>query len=283
MNAIEIEGLSKKYGSSIALNDINLKVAKGSIYGIVGPNGSGKTTLIKLLVGSLVPNSGSIKILGLNPTKDKMQLRRQIGYMPQKAALYEDMSVKENILFFGKAQDVADLEKKTNELVSFAELTDKEDHIVGTFSEGMKKRVSLCCALINEPKIIFLDEPTAAIDPHLKMMSWNMYRKLANNGVTIIVTTHLMDEVMLCDKVTILNKGELLVVDTPQNILQQGKTSLNITTQDKEKCEVIDSTSECLATALKRYGLDTAIMKVDLFRDNIQDIILQIINNKSNI
>jgi ABC-2 type transport system ATP-binding protein len=149
MNAIEIDNLSINYGKLRALNCINLHAPEGTIYGLVGPNGAGKTTLIKALVGSLRPTSGFTKVLGLDPLKDKWKLRKQIGYMPQALALYDDLSARDNILFFGKAQDVPDLKKKTDEILAFAELTSRANDKVGTFSEGMKKRVSLCCALIH--------------------------------------------------------------------------------------------------------------------------------------
>jgi ABC-2 type transport system ATP-binding protein len=280
MNAIEVVNLSKKYGKISALNNMSIDVPEGTIYGLVGPNGSGKTTLIKALVGSLRPNSGYAKVLGLDPLKDKWKLRRQIGYMPQSPALYDDLSARNNIMFFGKAQDVPDLQKKADEILLFAELTNRANDVLRTFSEGMKKRVSLCCALIHDPKIIFLDEPTAAIDPHLKMLTWNLFRKLAQRGVTIFVSTHQMDEVMLCDKVAILRNGEILTVDTPRNILQRGKTKLKIVTNDKESISVIDSTPENLADELQNFGLNKNISSVELHPDNIEDIILSIVLEK---
>lgn len=280
MNTIEIENVSKSYGKIVALKSINLKVPRGSIYGLVGPNGSGKTTLIKTLIGSLRADTGNVKVLGLDPIKNKNKLRKLIGYMPQASAIYEDLTTRENIMFFGKAQGISNLEKKTDDIISLVELTSKADTKVGTFSGGMKKRVSLCCALINEPKIIFLDEPTAAIDPHLKMVSWKLFRKLAKTGITIVVSTHLMDEVMLCDKVSILNKGEKLIVDTPQNILKRGKTKLNISIKNKNEYAEIDSTPACLAGALKNYGLKEDITEVTIIADNIEDVILNILNKK---
>jgi len=280
MNAIEIVNLTKHYGKICALNQMSLAVAQGTIYGLVGPNGAGKTTLIKALVGSLQPNSGYAKVLGLDPIKDKWKLRKQIGYMPQSPALYDDLSARNNILFFGKAQDVPDLQKKVDEILAFAELTDRGDDAVRTFSGGMKKRVSLCCALIHDPKIIFLDEPTAAVDPHLKMQSWMLFRKLAQRGVTIFVSTHQMDEVMLCDQVTILRNGEILAVDTPQNILQRGKTKLRIVQNNEAKNFIIDSTSKNLADELKKFGLEKDISSVELHLDTIEDIILSIVQEK---
>lgn len=280
MNAVDIKDLSKKYGKLRALNNVHLDVPEGTIYGLVGPNGAGKTTLIKALVGSLKPTEGSTKVLGLDPLKDKWKLRQQIGYMPQSPALYDDLSAKNNILFFGKAQNVPDLKKKTDEILSFAELSLRANDKVGTFSGGMKKRVSLCCALVHDPKILFLDEPTAAVDPHLKMQSWILFRKLAQRGVTIFVSTHLMDEAMLCDKVTVLRNGEILAVDTPQKILERGKTKLKIKTNGEEKISTIDSTPEKLAHELKKFGLEKNISSIELHSDNIEDIILSIVREK---
>jgi len=280
MNAIEIVNLSKSYGKIGALRNMNLDVPEGTIYGLVGPNGSGKTTLIKALVGAVRPSSGYAKVLGLDPLKDKWKLRKQIGYMPQSPALYDDLSARDNILFFGKAQDVPDLQNKVDEILSFAELTSRANDAVRTFSGGMKKRVSLCCALIHNPKIIFLDEPTAAVDPHLKMQSWILFRKLTQSGVTIFVSTHQMDEVMLCDKVTILRNGEILAVDTPQNILKRGKTRLKISVNNEERTALIDSNAKNLADELKKFGLENDISAVELHSDSIEDIILAIVLEK---
>jgi ABC-2 type transport system ATP-binding protein len=280
MNAIEIENLSKNYGKLRALKNMNLDVPAGTIYGLVGPNGAGKTTLIKTLVGSLRPSSGFVQVLGLDPLKDKWKLRKQIGYMPQSPALYDDLSARNNIMFFGKAQNIPDLKKRTDEILLFAELSSRANDKVETLSGGMKKRVSLCCALINNPKIIFLDEPTAAIDPHLKMQSWIQFRKLAQTGVTIFISTHLMDEAMFCDKVTILRDGEILAVDTPRRILQRGKTQLKIVVNNEENISIIDSTSEKLADELKKFGLEKNISSIELHPDNIEDVILSIIREK---
>ncbi len=280
MNAVEIKDLSKSYGKLRVLNNVNLDVPEGTIYGLVGPNGAGKTTLIKALVGSLTPSQGSAKVLGLDPLKDKWKLRQQIGYMPQSPALYDDLSAKNNILFFGKAQNVPDLKKKTDDIIAFAELTSRANDKVGTFSGGMKKRVSLCCALVHDPKILFLDEPTAAVDPHLKMQSWILFRKLAQRGVTLFVSTHLMDEAMLCDKVTILRNGEILAVDTPTKILERGKTKLKLSVNGEEKISTIVSTPENLANELKKFGLEKSILSIELHADNIEDIILEIVKEK---
>ena len=280
MNAIEITNLSKQYGKILAINHMDLVVPEGMIYGIVGSNGAGKSTLIKALVGSLRPTSGAAKVLGLDPLNEKWELRKQIGYMPQSPALYDDLTARENILFFGKAQKINDLEKRTDEILLFTELTPRANDKVGTFSGGMKKRVSLCCAMVHNPKILFLDEPTAAIDPHLKILLWRLFRKLAQSGVTIFLSTHQMDEVLLCDKVTIMSNGEILATDTPQKLIGLGKSRLTLTVSGMEKTTTIGSTSQNLASELQKSGLDPQISSVAIQTENIEEIILSIMNQR---
>jgi ABC-2 type transport system ATP-binding protein len=282
INAVEIGNLTKYYGKLRALNNIKLDVPEGAIYGLIGPNGAGKTTLIKVIVGALKPTKGSIKVLGLDPFRDKWKLRRQIGYMPQEPALYDDLSAKRNIMFFGDAQNVPDLEKKTDDILNFAELSNRANDLVRTFSGGMKRRVSLCCALVHQPKIVFLDEPTAAIDPHLKVQSWDLFRQLAKTGVTLFISTHLMDEALLCDKVTILRNGEIIAVDAPQKILEMGKTVLKFSEGGEIKESIIDSTPESLAKELQRFGLNQNITSISFHPENIENIILNIIREKEN-
>lgn len=280
LNAVEVNNLCKKYGRLLALNNVMLNVPQGAIYGLIGPNGAGKTTLIKTLVGALKPDSGTINVLGLDPFLNKWKLRRQIGYMPQLPALYDDLSAKENLLFFGNAQHTPGLIQKANEILEFAELSTRANDLVSSFSGGMKKRVSLCCALIHQPKIVFLDEPTAAIDPHLKLQSWKLFRQLANKGVTLFISTHLMDEALLCDKVAILRSGEILAVDTPEKLIERGKTTIRFSDNGEIKDYTIDSTPEKLAEELHKFGLKQSISSLLLRPDSIEDIVLAIINEK---
>jgi len=279
-NAVEIDSLCKDYGKLHALKNIVLKVPEGTIYGLIGPNGAGKTTLIKALVGALKPTSGIVKVLGMDPLRDKWKLRMQIGYMPQSPSLYDDLSAKRNILFFGSAQRIPDLERKTDEILAFAELTDRAADLVRNFSGGMKKRVSLCCTLVHQPKIVFLDEPTAAIDPHLKLQLWKMFRQLANSGVTLFISTHLMEEALLCDQVAILRNGEVLIVDTPLKILERGKTTVIISENGETRESIINSNPESVARELHRFGLNQNITSVKLQPDDMEDIVLAIIGKK---
>ena len=281
MNAISITALVKSYGKVTALQGIDLAVPQGMIYGVVGPNGAGKTTLIKTLVGVARPTSGTARVLELDPLNDKWALRKQIGYMPQDAALYETLSARDNITFLGKAQSVEDLDQKVDEVIAFTELASRARDPIHTFSGGMKKRVSLACALIHQPKVLFLDEPTAAVDPQLRARSWALFRKLAKNGTTLFISTHLMDEALLCDRVTILNQGRVILVDSPQNIMQRGKTRLSVTSPNGSSETEFESTPEAMAQKLHEFGLPNDISSIKIGSSTLEEIVLGIIRDDS--
>ncbi len=281
MNAISITGLVKSYGKVTALQGIDLAVPQGMIYGVVGPNGAGKTTLIKTLVGVARPTSGTARVLELDPLNDKWALRKQIGYMPQDAALYETLSARDNITFLGKAQSVKNLDQKVDEVIAFTELASRARDPIHTFSGGMKKRVSLACALIHQPKVLFLDEPTAAVDPQLRARSWALFRKLTQNGTTLFISTHLMDEALLCDKVTILNQGRVILVDSPQNIMQRGKTRLSVTSPNGSSETEFESTPEAMAQKLHEFGLPNDISSIKIGSSTLEEIVLEIIRDDS--
>ena len=281
MNAISITALVKSYGKVTALQGIDLAVPQGMIYGVVGPNGAGKTTLIKTLVGVARPTSGTARVLELDPLNDKWALRKQIGYMPQDAALYETLSARDNITFLGKAQSVEELAQKVDEVITFTELASRARDPIHTFSGGMKKRVSLACALIHQPKVLFLDEPTAAVDPQLRARSWALFRKLAKNGTTLFISTHLMDEALLCDRVTILNQGRVILVDSPQNIMQRGKTRLSVTSPNGSSETEFESTPEAMAQKLHEFGLPNDISSIKIGSSTLEEIVLEIIRDDS--
>ncbi len=281
MNAISITALVKSYGKVTALQGIDLAVPQGMIYGVVGPNGAGKTTLIKTLVGVARPTSGTARVLELDPLNDKWALRKQIGYMPQDAALYETLSARDNITFLGKAQSVKNLDQKVDEVIAFTELASRARDPIHTFSGGMKKRVSLACALIHQPKVLFLDEPTAAVDPQLRARSWALFRKLAKNGTTLFISTHLMDEALLCDRVTILNQGRVILVDSPQNIMQRGTTRLSVTSPNGSSETEFESTPEAMAQKLHEFGLPNDISSIKIGSSTLEEIVLEIIRDDS--
>jgi ABC-2 type transport system ATP-binding protein len=279
MDSIILDDIRKSYGKFQALKGVSLSVPQGIIMGLLGPNGAGKSTLIRSMVGSVKTNSGMIEIMGMHPLKDKWKLRQEIGYMPQSPSLYEDLNTRDNIAFFGRAAGMRNLHDKIDEIVAFTELKGRDRDAVQTFSGGMKKRVSLACALIHSPKVLFLDEPTAAIDPHLKLRSWELFRKMASEGVTIIICTHLMDEALLCDKVAILREGTLLAEDTPENLLQRGKAIIKISEGGKQQEITCKSNPEAVAEQLKAYGLRAGVESVEIDYEDLESIVLKMINS----
>lgn len=275
--AVEVSDLKKVYGKVTALKGVDLRVQSGTIFGLVGPNGAGKTTLIKALVGALRPSAGTIRVLGLDPLEQRWALRRQIGYMPQSTALYDDLSARANILFFNRAQPVDDLPAKVDDILAFTELTDRADDPINTFSGGMKKRVSLACALVHQPRIIFLDEPTAAVDPHLRSRMWGLFRTLVRQAATIFISTHLMEEALLCDQVAVLRQGAIIADDRPSHILEAGRARLAVHHHGQKEEQTIASTPEALASGLRPYGLAPEVEAVSVEADSLEDVIVAII------
>jgi ABC-2 type transport system ATP-binding protein len=280
VNSIEVSGLTKKYGRVEALGGAGLSVGRGEVFGLVGPNGAGKTTLIKALVGALRPSGGTARVMGLNPLKDRAELRQRIGYMPQGPALYEDLTARGNVGFFGAAHRTPDLKKKVDEVMHFADLSGRVDDPVHTFSGGMKRRVSLACALVHRPEVIFLDEPTAAVDPQLRSRFWKTFRELAGEGTTLFISTHLMEEAMLCDRIAILRKGRIIATDTPRSILEEGRTRLTVEQDGREQEGTIGGHPEDLAAALRPYGLQPGVTAIDVETDSLEAVVLSLIEKQ---
>lgn len=215
---VEINHLTKKFGKFTAVDNLDLTIYKGEIYGLLGPNGSGKTTIIKMLCGLLRPNAGTIKILGqLFPHKS---ILNQIGYMPQDTAIYLDNTVHENLFLFGSIYGMTkeNLETKEQEMLEFVNLQQWRDSLVSTLSGGMKHRLSLACALIHEPNLVFLDEPTVGVDPELRATFWGYFKSLVQKGTTVIITTHYMDEADHCSRVGLLRQGCIIADGRPNDL-----------------------------------------------------------------
>jgi ABC-2 type transport system ATP-binding protein len=215
--AVDVSEVSKSFGALKALNGVNLRVRQGEIYGLLGPNGAGKTTLIRLVCGLLEAQGGKVTVLGHR--MPDIGVLRQIGYMTQQAALYPNISVGENLRFFAAINGVEGGVKEALELV---QLWDRRDSVVSTLSGGMRQRCSLACALVHKPELLLLDEPTVGVDPQLRVQFWEYFRRMAANGTTLIVSSHVMDEADRCQRLGLVQYGRLLAEGTPAEIRAQG-------------------------------------------------------------
>jgi ABC-2 type transport system ATP-binding protein len=218
--AIRARGLTKQFGRLVAVDLVDLTVARAHVYGFLGPNGSGKSTTIRMLCGLLTPTAGEIEVLGLRIPAEAESLRRRIGYMTQRFSLFEDLSVRENLEFLAAAQDIARAKtrQRVDELVAQYGFGDRQKQLAGTLSGGQKQRLALAGAVIHEPELLFLDEPTSAVDPESRRDFWEKLFELADAGATILVSTHLMDEAERCHRLAILDLGRLVADGTPSEL-----------------------------------------------------------------
>lgn len=279
--AIHIENVTKTFGKILAVSSLSVQVKPGQIYGLLGANGAGKTTLLRLISGATTPNSGLLSVLGLHPTRQRHTLRTRIGYMPQTPALYEDLTPLENVTFFGRAHPQPDLTRRVTEVLEFVGLSERARQPVHGFSGGMKQRVSLACALVHRPPLLLLDEPSAGVDPKLRAAFWQHFRQLAAQGVTILLSTHQMDEVLHCDRVAVLRAGEILAEDTPQNLLWRGKARLKVWQGGQMHSHTLTDVPAGLPQALHAYGLPAEVSRIELDTDTLETIILNLIDEKS--
>jgi len=274
------EDLGKTFNQVQALKNVNLDVSEGQIFGLLGPNGAGKTTLIRVLIGATKPSAGQVRVLGLEPTGQKRALREMIGYMPQEPALYEDLSPRENIRFFGAAHQVEALAARIDEVIAFVGLEARAGDPVFTFSGGMKQRVSLACALVHQPRMLFLDEPTSGIDPQLREIFWQHFRVLTSRGVTIIVSTHQMDEAIHCDHLAILRQGTVLISGMPREMLWNSRARLKIWRGEHLETHEVTNYPQQTPEVLRPYGLDPTISRIEIEEDTLETIVLRMINNQ---
>jgi ABC-2 type transport system ATP-binding protein len=218
--AVAAEKLIKRFGDFTAVDGISFNVVRGEIFGFLGPNGAGKTTTIKVLCGLMSPSDGSGSVGGYDIVSDQKKIKTIIGYMSQKFSLYNDLSVRENLEFFGGIYGVKDqyLKKRIKEISQFLDLSEIIDKRTSDLSLGWKQRLALACAIIHQPQIIFLDEPTSGVAPDARRRFWNLINNLASAGVTVFVTTHYMDEAEHCDRLAFINRGRIIALGTTREI-----------------------------------------------------------------
>ncbi len=249
--AILIKGLTKRFGAFTAVDNMDLEVRRGEIFGFLGPNGSGKTTTIRMLCGVISPTSGDASVLGHDAVRDPEAVRRRIGYMSQKFSLFEDLTVAENLRFYAGVYDLNDEEfaERRAYILHMADLVGRENELTANLSVGWKQRLALGCATIHKPELIFLDEPTSGVDPTARRHFWELLYELAETGVTLFVTTHYMDEAAHCSRLAFIYEGDIAAIGTPNEIRGlMTDTVLEVDVQDPDAAlTALEAVSDVLA------------------------------------
>jgi ABC-2 type transport system ATP-binding protein len=217
---ISVKNLVKKFGSFIANDDLNFEVFEGEIFGFLGANGAGKTTAIRILSGLSEPTSGEVIVAGFNAKKQPEKIKKNIGYMCQKFSLYEDLTVKENIMLYGGIYGLRKrlIKERTDNLLKRLNFEEYGDRLISDLPLGLRQKLAFSVAVLHEPKIVFLDEPTGGVDPITRRQFWEMIYETATRGITVFVTTHYMDEAEYCDRVSIMSEGKIVALDTPDEL-----------------------------------------------------------------
>jgi ABC-2 type transport system ATP-binding protein len=244
--AITTDKLTKKFGDFIAVNEISFEVNKGEIFGFLGANGAGKTTAMRMLIGLAKPTAGKASVAGFDVYHQTEKIKKSIGYMSQKFSLYEDLSVQENIDLFGGIYGLQKntLKKKSQQLLSDLKLEDDKNKLVQSLPLGWKQKLAFSIAIIHNPQIVFLDEPTGGVDPITRRQFWDMIYAAAADGITIFVTTHYMDEAEYCNRVSIMVDGKIEALDSPNNL------------KEKYEAKSMDEVFQPLARRAKRAELN---------------------------
>ena len=296
--AVEIQGLTKSYGTLVALDHVSLSVPEGSLFGLIGPDGAGKTTLYQILTTLLSPDAGNAIVAGLDVAKDYRRLRAEIGYMPERFSLYPDLTVMENLRFFAALFGV-DI-KDSLDLIApiFGQLKEFPNRMAKALSGGMKQKLALSCALIHRPRVLLLDEPTTGVDAVSRSEFWKMLGRLKDMGITVLVSTSYMDEAERCEYVALMNKGKILDVNTPKKLMEGlGRNLYNASAKemypllealrsmpDVEDCYTFGATLHVVATEafrpevavnrLRQEGLTD--IRVYPAKGNIEDLFIKL-------
>ncbi|MEJ5306605.1 MAG: ABC transporter ATP-binding protein [Ignavibacteria bacterium] len=258
---IQCKNLRKRFNDLIALDDITFEIYKGELFGLVGPDGAGKTTLMKILCGLEKKDEGEILIFGLNSDDHRAEINKRIGYLSQKFSLYGDLTIDENIEFFARIHGVKNFQKRRDELLEFTRLTKFRNRLVDHLSGGMKQKTALASALIHQPEILILDEPTNGVDPVSRRDFWTILSELLKQGITILISTPYLDETERCNRIAMLNKGKILALENPAELKK---------TITKKVYEIICSPVRTAYQLIQKEFKDT---EVQMFGDNINLIL----------
>ncbi|HQD22997.1 MAG TPA: ABC transporter ATP-binding protein [Arachnia sp.] len=227
MSAVEVRGLTKTFGSFTAVDDVTFAVEPGEVFGFLGPNGSGKTTTMRMLTGTVAPTAGTISVLGTDVVRHASEVKKRIGYMSQKFSLFEDLTVDENLRFYGGVYDVdaATFAERRDYVLEMAGLRGRERELTRNLSTGWKQRLALGAATLHGPELLFLDEPTSGVDPVARRRFWDLLYELAATGVTLFVTTHYMDEATNCSRLALMYRGRIVADGTPRELRAAAATA----------------------------------------------------------
>ena len=220
---ITVRNLVKKFGSFVANDNLNFEVSAGEIFGFLGANGAGKTTALRILSGLSKPTSGEVSVAGYDAYRQTEQIKKNIGYMCQKFSLYEDLTVKENIILYGGIYGMSKtlIRERLTDLLEKLQFQDYENRMISDLPLGLRQKLAFSVAVLHEPKIVFLDEPTGGVDPITRRQFWETIYETSSRGITVFVTTHYMDEAEYCDRISIMNEGKIVALDTPERLKQQ--------------------------------------------------------------
>ena len=290
LNDIEVDSVTKRFQETVAVDNVSMKVARGELFGLLGPNGAGKSTLTKMLSGMINPTSGTIKVGGYNIKDDPMKVKESLGVVPQDIVLYDYMNARENLAFFGRLYGLSGskLRNRIEELLKFTQLDEKavKRHI-STYSGGMKRRVNIAAALLHEPQVMLLDEPTAGLDPGNRLALWEIIQTLHKEGKTIVLTTHMMDEAEeLCNQVAIMDKGNIIALGNPRQLIKKVKMENTITvvpTKITPKLMEVVKKVSGVKKSYKAYDENEKIETLKIITERAEDILPDIVSGISSV